>query len=447
MSGRKGAYVSVQTKDLRPFGSAGSSGLQQATAAISGSRDHRSADRVVEGGRTARAESPLTSKSTHRAAGGEGSARVKPSSTPRSAHCMAEGGGAACAESPSTPGSSRRTEHRVARNSEKVVSMADFKELKQQFRELKATTTEASSRLTQVEEDVRGTKGDTSKILALLMRKEKKQAMLPAPHKGKTIMPPPTDVSTESESESDEDEIEYVTSGKGYQERLYAVPIWGGKKKKSTSVGKGDSSAMSSSPSSSSERKDLTRVAGGGAMVVSSSSSTLPSPSSLSKPKKGVLPSPSSLLQSRKESTSSMSGSGLVRCSDPDAFIKDLESRGWTTLLGIVQSKGDTPEGHILTAAVNAVELSPKNEAGAVAIACLDRSRSLSAFDPKHHDCMRAAFDPENPAFKQFCIRMDDYCSRSPDKGIKFRGHVYPYAHLAQKDQHLKELIAALRDN
>jgi hypothetical protein len=323
--------------------------------------------------------------------------------------------------------------------------MADFEKLQRQFGELKATTAETGSRLTNVEEAVRETQGDTSKILALLMRKEKEQEMLQAPSRRRTIMPP-TDVLTDSES--DEPEIEYVPYGKGDEERFSLVPKWGGKKKKSALVAyKGGSSAMSSSPSSSSERNDLTRVARGGAMVVSSSSSALPSPSSLSKPKKEELPSPSSLLKSSKESTISMSGSGLVRCNDPDEFIKSLQSKRWNTLQGLLQSKGETPANHLLIAAVNAVELSPDSEAGAVAIACFDRARSMSAFETSQQGCMRAAFNPENPAFKQFCIRMADYCSRSHDKGIKFRGHVYPYAHLATNDQHLKEIIAALRDN
>ena len=415
---RLAAAVAAASADAS---AAASTSARPATDAISGSHAHRSTHHVAEGRRAARTDSPSTPRSTHRAE-----------------HRVA---------APSTLESSRRTEHRETRRHSKVegVSMADFEKLKQQVGELEVTTTKTSSRLAKVDEDVRETRGDTSKILALLMTAKNEQAMLPASSRRRAIMSRPTEDLTESES--DKEEIEYVPYGKGEQERYSLVPIWREKKKKSTSVGKGGSSAMSSSPSSSSERKDPTRVAGGGAMVVSSSSSTLPSPSSLSKPKKEALPSPSSLLGSRKESTSSMSGSGLVRCTNANAFIKDLESRGWTTLLGIVQSKGDTPEGHPLTAAVNAVELSPKNEAGAVAIACLDRSRSLSAFDPEHHDCMRAAFDPDFPAFKRFCIRMADYCSRSPDKGIKFRGQVYPYEHLAKNDEHLKELIAALRDN
>lgn len=141
-----------------------------------------------------------------------------------------------------------------------------------------------------------------------------------------------------------------------------------------------------------------------------------------------------------------MSGSGLVRCTDVDAFIKGLRTQGWNTLLAIVQSKGETPTNHLLTAAVNAAALSPNDEANAVAIACFDRARSTSAFDPAQQRIMRAAFDPENLAFKQFCIRMADYCSKSPEKGIQFRKNLYPYAHLAQNDQHRKELIAALRD-
>jgi hypothetical protein len=71
----------------------------------------------------------------------------------------------------------------------------------------------------------------------------------------------------------------------------------------------------------------------------------------------------------------------------------------------------------------------------------------VSAFDLSQQESMRAAFNPENPAFKQFCIRMADYCSKSPDKGIEFRRFKYPYAYLAQNDEHRKELIAALRNS
>jgi hypothetical protein len=183
-------------------------------------------------------------------------------------------------------------------------------------------------------------------------------------------------------------------------------------------------------------------VVGGGAMVVSKSTGTLPSPSSLSR--KGPLPSPSSLPESVRKSTS-MSGSGLVRCNESAAFLQSLATKGWNTILALLQ--GSNPSNHVLTAAVNAVALSPDNEASAVAIACFDRARSVSAFEPHMSDHMRAAFDPGNPAFKQFCIRMADYCSKSPDKGIDFRGVKYPYAHLVQNDEHRKELIAALRDN
>ena len=114
-------------------------------------------------------------------------------------------------------------------------------------------------------------------------------------------------------------------------------------------------------------------------------------------------------------------------------------------MLALVQ--GSNPSNHVFTAAVNAVALSDESEAHAVAIACFDRARCISAFDQKQKSTMHAAFDPENLAFKQFCIRMADYCSKSPDKGIEYRRFKYPYAHLVQNDQHRKELITALRDN
>jgi hypothetical protein len=183
---------------------------------------------------------------------------------------------------------------------------------------------------------------------------------------------------------------------------------------------------------------------GGGAMVVSKSPGSLPSPSSLLK--KAELPSPSSLVsQSAKKASMSPSGSGLVRCTDQAAFFQALQSQTWNQMLKILQSSKYSD--HVLTAAVNACALSPHDEATAVAIACFDRARSASAFEFQMRDLMRAAYNPENPAFKQFCIRMADYCSKSPDKGIEFRSVKYPYAYLAQNDQHRKELIAALRDN
>jgi hypothetical protein len=293
--------------------------------------------------------------------------------------------------------------------------------------------TSVEGKVTSVEGKVTANQSGIEAIIGMMKedreRQDRERRSLPEPPRP-AIMPPS---AASPRSTSPQPRMKLITSGKEGsfgRECGFWVPEFESSGSTSARTSSGDKSA----------------VAGGGAMVVSSSSSTLPSPSSLSKPKKDALPSPSSLLQSRKESTSSMSGSGLVRCSDANAFIKDLESRGWTTLLGILQSKGDTPADHLLTAAVNAVALSPDNEAGAVVIACFDRARSKSAFVPDQQSTMRAAFNPENPAFKQFCIRMDDYCSRSPGKGIKFRGQVYPYAHLAQNDEHRKQLIAALRD-
>jgi hypothetical protein len=142
-----------------------------------------------------------------------------------------------------------------------------------------------------------------------------------------------------------------------------------------------------------------------------------------------------------------MSGSGLVRCTDPNAFIELLKFQGWKTLLELLQSKGENPTDHPLTAAVNAVALSGGSEKKALAMAYFDRARSLSALDSSHQECMRDAFNPEDPAFKQFCSRMADYCSKKPEKGIEFRRVKYPYAHLEQNDEHRKALIAALRDS
>ena len=438
MSGRKGAYVSVQTKDLRPFGSAGSSGLQQATAAISGSRDHRSADRVVEGGRTARAESPLTSKSTHRAAGGEGSARVKPSSTPRSAHCMAEGGGAACAESPSTPGSYRHTEHRMAIHSKQSVSMADFEKLKQQVSELKATTTVMGSKLEQVEEDVRETKGDTRKILDLLMRNEKEPKMLPAPPKRKTIMPPPTKESSESD---EDDEIKYVLYGKGDQERLSAVPIWG-KKNTSTPVAcKGSSSAMSSSSSSSFQRKDLSKSPGCSAMVVSLKS------------KQKSIPLPETLGKSEKESSSSpriekLHGTGLVQCTDLKSLVRSMKDLGYTEVPEIVE-KTKKVSIHFEMVLANAFDLGD-DEAQTLAMLSADSGRSATLIPPacQIREEVIACFSSINVGmFMQFFARMAENYHSNPKNGVEISGQLYSYVVLGTDVQYCTSFLKYLRRN
>jgi hypothetical protein len=180
-------------------------------------------------------------------------------------------------------------------------------------------------------------------------------------------------------------------------------------------------------------------------MVVSKPTGTLPSPSSL--PGKGALPSPSSLApkSDKKSGGMSPSGSGLVRCSDQNEFLQALQNQKWNQMMQLLQSSNSSV--HLLTAAVNAYSLSQTNEAVAIAIACFDRARPVSAFEPYLRNSMRAAFDPDFPAFKQFCLRMAEFCSKSPGKGIKYCDVTYPYAHLAQNDEHRKQLIAALRDN
>lgn len=306
-------------------------------------------------------------------------------------------------------------------------------DLQNELASMKAVSAATDVRLDTVNAKVDKTNSSIDAMLAMMREDRTQRAALPPLPARPAIMPPP---STQR-SQSPPPRMTLVTSGtEGSFGQVCGHWVPGWESSKSTSKSSGSYMGQNGWADKA--------VAGGGAMVVSKPTGTLPSPSSLSR--KGPLPSPSSLPESGRKSTS-ISGSGLVRCNDSPAFLQLLTEKGWTTLLGLLQSKGDTPTNHLLTAAVNAVALSPDNEVKAFAITCFDRARCMSAFDPHLHGQMRTAFDPENPAFKQFCIRMADYCSKSPDKGIKFRGQTYPYAHLVQNDQHRKELIAALRDN
>jgi hypothetical protein len=307
---------------------------------------------------------------------------------------------------------------------------SQFTAMQKEFEALKAASAEADARLGKVEKDTSDTKSGIQAILGMMQEDRKQRSDLPAPPPRQAIMPPS---AASQRSQSPPPKMTLVTSGpEGSfgQECGWWMPEW--------------QSSGSTSARVSSGQNGWADMAGSGAMVASSGS--LPSPSSLQKPKKESLPSPSSLLKSGKE-TSGMSGSGLVRCNDASGFIQMLRKNGWNILLALLQSKGAEPSNHVLTAAVNAVALSQGDESIALAIACFDRARSVSAFDPSQQVCMRAAFNPENPAFKQFCTRMADYCSKSPEKGIEFRRIKYPYAYLAQNDQHRKELIVALKDN
>jgi hypothetical protein len=302
-------------------------------------------------------------------------------------------------------------------------------QLSSQLNDMQERYTALEGRLGKVEKDTSETKSGIQAILGY-MQEDREQRKLSAPPQIPAIMPPS---AAFHRSPSPQPKMKLVTSGpEGSigQECGFWVPEW--------------QSSGSTSARFSSGQNGWADMAGSGALVASSGS--LPSPSSLQKPKKEALPSPSSLLKSGKESAG-MSGSGLVRCNDASGFINMLTTNGWFSLLALLQSKGAEPSNHFLTAAVNAVALSQGKESNALAIACLDRARSVTAFEPNLRDHMRAAFDPENLAFKQFCIRMADYCSRSPDKGIEFRSVKYPYTYLAQNDQHRKELIAALRDS
>ena len=306
-------------------------------------------------------------------------------------------------------------------------------ELKKQLDEMKSASASTDARLGKVEKDVVDTNDGVKAILAM-MREDRKQPALPPLPARPAIMPP----SSTLRSQSPPTRMELVTSGpEGSfgKEYGYWVPQWGSSKTTSTSSG---------SYTGQNGWADKA-VAGGGAMVVSKPTGTLPSPSSL--PGKGALPSPSSLApkSDKKSGGMSPSGSGLVRCSDQNEFLQALQNQKWNQMMQLLQSSNSSV--HLLTAAVNAYSLSQTNEAVAIAIACFDRARPVSAFEPYLRNSMRAAFDPDFPAFKQFCLRMAEFCSKSPGKGIKYCDVTYPYAHLAQNDEHRKQLIAALRDN
>lgn len=404
------ASADASTASAAPAASAASKSAKSATAAISGSSVHRSADRMAGGGSAAtRAAPPPHTKSSH------------PPEPSVAAH--------------STTKSSHHTEHcATSRHSEKFVSMADFVRLSRKFDALECTTTETSSRLAQVEEDVRETKGDTKEILAL-MRKEKEQAMLPAPPKKKAIMPPPTDVSTESESE--EDEIEYVMSGKGEQERLFAVPKWGKKKKKSTPVAcKGGSATASSS-----QRKDLSRASGGGEMVVSSRS------------KQKSLPLPETLGRSGKERSSSpriegLRGTGLVQCTDLKSLVNAMKDDGYTEVPVIVVKTKDMSI-HFKTAIANAHDIGD-DEAQMLAMLSADSGRSATLIPDACQireeviDC----FSPRNVGmFMQFFARMAENYHSNPKNGVEISGQLYSYVVLGTDVQYCTSFLKYLRRN
>lgn len=310
------------------------------------------------------------------------------------------------------------------------------KTLKAELAGLKASSAATDAKLGKVEADVSETKSGITAMLTMMKEDRAQRDALPPPPARPAIMPPP---STQR-SQSPPPRMNLVTSGpEGSfgQECGFWVPTLGPSKPTSTSSGPyTGQNGWADKPFA---------TGGGGAMVVSKPTGALPSPSSLFK-KEAALPSPSSLVsQSGKKASTFPSGSGLVRCTDQAAFFQALQSQGWNQMFKFLQSS--KLSDHVLTAAVNACALSPHDEAAAVAIACFDRVRSASAFEPYMREHMRAAFNPENPAFKQFCIRMADFCSKSPDKGIEFHRVKYPYAYLAQNDDHRKELIVALKDN
>ena len=300
-------------------------------------------------------------------------------------------------------------------------------DLKKELASMKAASAATDARLDSVEGKVTANQSGIDAILGMMKEDRTQRALQPPPSK-LAIMPPS---AASHRSPSPLPKMKLITSGpeESFGKKCgFWVPEW--------------QSSRSTPARVSSGQNGWADMAGSSALVASSGS--LPSHSFLQKPKKeALLPSPSSLLKSRKESAG-MSGSGLVRCYDPSGFINMLREKRWVSLLALLQSKGADPSNHFLTAAVNAFTLSQDDEPIAVAIACFDRARSAYSFDPIQQDCISAAFNPENLVFKEFCIRMADYCSKKPEKGIEFCSVTFSYAHLAQNDQHRKEIIADL---
>lgn len=380
-----------------------------------------------------------------------------PKSDPKSSHRMAGGGSSARVESSSTPRSDPKPAHRVATHSEAhsedFVSRADFEKLQRQFGELKATATKTGSRLTDVEKDVKETKGDTKQILALLTKGKKEQKTLPAPPKRRTTMSPTNGLmeSSESESESiseyESDEYDQVPYGPDNAFTSTVVTKWGQRKTKSTPVAcKGGSSAASSSSSSSSDRKDLSRAAGGGAMVIASKSRQQP------------LPLPETLGRSGKERSSSprierLHGTGLVLCADLNDLVASMKRDGYTEVPMIVRkTKGEISE-HFKTAIVNAHDLGD-DEAKMLALLSADSGRSATRISDACQirneviDCFSAKNVGKNVGmFMTFFARMaENYHSRS-DKGVEISGRLYPYVVLGTDKTICTSFLKYLRDN
>ena len=409
---------------------AASKSAKSATAAISGSSDHISADRMAGGGSDARVEPSSTPKSTHRAAeGGRAATRAAPPPHTKSSHHPETSVAAS-----STLESSRRTEHReTSRHSERIVSRAEFEQLKHQLGELRFKTTDTGSRLADVEKDVRETRGDTSKILALLMTAKNEQAMLPASSRRRAIMSRPTEDLTESESE--DDEIEYVSYGKGDQERFSLVPKWG--VKKSTPVAcKGGSATASSS-----QRKDLSKAPGCGAMVVSSKSRQQP------------LPLPETLGKSGKDRSSSprierLHGTGLVQCTDFSSLVKGMKKVGYTEVPVIIE-KTKYVSMHFMMVIANAYDLS-KDEAQMLAMLSADSGRSASRISDacQIRDEVIDCYSSKNVGmFMKFFARMAENYHSNPKNGVEISGQLYSYVVLGNDVQICTSFLKYLRKN
>jgi hypothetical protein len=403
--------VPISATGVRPgsFGSAGSRGVSVVASASP-------APSPAPALAPARKAAPLAASVTASVARGEGAARAESPSTHGSTH-RAEHRVAA----PSTPRSSHRAEHCVATDSGKFVSMADFEKLSRKFEALERTTTETGSRLANVEEHVRETRGGMNQILALLREGKNEQKTLPAPPKRKEIMAPPIKVLTESsESEYDSDETEQVSYGPEGAFSSTVVTKWGGKRKqKSTPVACKSGSAVVSS----SERNDLSRTAGGGAMVVASKfrpAQPLPLPETLGG-------------GSRNERSSSpkaekLRGTGLIQCTDLNALVALMERDGYTEVPVIVKRTKEVSV-HFKTAIANAHKIG-EDEAQLVAMLSADSARSASRIPDACQirkeviDC----FSPKNVGmFMQFFACMaENYNSRS-DKGVVIEGHLYSY--------------------
>jgi hypothetical protein len=304
---------------------------------------------------------------------------------------------------------------------------------------LECTTTETGSRLAKVEQDVRDTKGDTKKILDLLMAGKKEQKTLPDPPKRKTIMLPSTEDLTSDSDE--EDEIEYVPYGKGDRECFSLVPKWGVKKKSTPVACKDGSATASSSSSSSSQRKDLSKAPGCGTMVVSSKS------------RQQSLPLPETLGRSGKERSSSpraekLRGTGLVKCTNLKDLVELMERAGYTQVPVIVEKTKDMSI-HFKMVIANSYDLGD-DEAQTLAMLFADSCRSAKLIPDacQIREEVIACFSSRNVGmFMQFFSRMAENYHSNPKNGVEISGQLYSYVVLGTDVQICTSFLKYLRKN